>query len=612
MATRCRTARTGPAAPSASGCATNDNDRMRHLPNPGMRGSGAIGRAMALAALLTLFTNAGAAPLTLRIIAVNDFHGHLEPGDNTIMVPHPADPARSVPLRSGGVAFIASRVRMLRAEAAHSVFVSSGDLIGASPLVSALFRDEPTIEAMNLIGLQLNAVGNHEFDQGVDELRRMAAGGCAQTPRGDLATCAHPDGRYAGAQFPLLAANVADAAGKTLFAPSWTIEVEGIRVAFIGAVTRATPAIVRPAGVRGWRFSPEATAINREAARLRADGVRAIVAIVHEGGEAQGGINGCDSPQGAIFDIARALDTAIDAVLSAHTHRAYNCRIDERVVIQGASFGRLLSVIDLPLDRATGQVLRARVKAVNVAVPNGLDSPADPALAAVYPPVAADRAVAALVDHYRERAAPLAQRPVGRIATTFDRRASDGGDHALGRLIADAHLAATRDNGARIAFTNPGGIRGDLQARTPDGAVSFGDVFTVQPFGNSLVTLTLTGAQLRTLLESQWNRRGDRVRFLQPSRGFTYAWSAQRPWGERIDPRSLRLDDEPIDPERSYRVTVNSFLATGGDGFVTLREGRDPIGGPLDIEALADHLREQSAKRPLAPERTARIVRTDR
>ena len=569
----------------------------------------AVRKTVALALLLIAAATAAASPLTLRIIAINDFHGHLEPGDNTIAVPHPADPTRSVPLRSGGAAFVASRVRALRAEVAHSVFVSSGDLIGASPLVSALFRDEPTIEAMNLIGLQLNAVGNHEFDQGVDELRRVAGGGCATTPRGELATCAHPDGRYDGARFPLLAANVVDSSGKTLLAPSWTLAVDGVRVAFIGAVTRVTPSIVRPAGVRGWRFTAEAAAINREAARLRAAGVAAIVALVHEGGEAQGGINGCDNPQGAIFDIARALDATIDVVLSAHTHRAYNCRIDGRVVIQGASFGRLLSVVDVPLDRDSGRVLREQVRAINVTVPNGLDAQADPALMAAHPALAPDRAVLALVEHYRERAAPLARKPVGRIAARFDRRASDGGDHALGRLIADAQLAATQDNGARIALTNPGGIRGDLIPHGDDGAVSFGDIFTVQPFGNALVTLTLTGTQLRTLLEMQWSRRSERARFLQPSRGFSYAWSDQRPWGQRIDPGSMRIDGEPIEPDRDYRVTVNSFLAAGGDGFVTLRDGREPIGGPLDVDALADFLREQSRTKPLAPDSRARIRR---
>jgi 5'-nucleotidase len=550
---------------------------------------------------------AAAETVPLRIIAINDFHGHLEPGDNAVQVPHPDDPARSVSLRSGGAAYLATAVRRLRSEVPNSVFVSSGDLIGATPLVSALFRDEPTIEVMNLMGLELNVVGNHEFDQGVAELQRLIAGGCANTPRGELATCAHPSGRYDGARFPFIAANVVDAGAHSLLAPAWIRTVDGVKVGFIGAVTRSTPGIVMPTGIRGWRFLAEADAINRQARTLREQGVQALVALIHEGGQADGGFNDCVSPEGPIFDIARALDPAIGVVLSAHSHRAYNCVIGGRVVIQGAPYGRLVSVVDVEIDRVGGGIRRAH--AHNQPVPNGTDEGADPALVRAYPPLGADPSIAAHVATYRERAAPLANRPVGRIAQTFDRHPSRGGDHAAGRLIADAQLAATGDNGAQIAFTNSGGVRSDLAFRAPDGAVTFADAFTMQPFGNSLVTLTLSGAQLKSLLEQQWNRSGERVRFLQPSRGFGYAWRADRPWGERVDADSMRLDGDRIRPERSYRVTVNSFLAAGGDGFRALREGSDAVGGPLDVDALVDYLRRFSADAPIAPDRNPRILR---
>lgn len=572
-----------------------------------------LAAAEALARGASLPTQQAAQPLLLRIVALNDFHGHLEPGDNAITLPHPSDPTRTITLRSGGAAHLATRLRQLRAEAPHSLFVATGDLIGASPLVSALFRDEPTVEAMNLMDLALNAAGNHEFDQGVAELQRIITGGCASTPRGEVATCAHPSGRYDGARFPFIAANVVDAQGRTLLPPTWVASVDGIKVGFIGAVTRSTPGIVMPAGIRGWRFQSEADAINAQARALTAQGVRAIVAVIHEGGDADGGVNACDQPRGPIFDIAHAIDPAVDLVLSAHTHRGYNCRVDGRVVIQGASFGRLLSVVDLAIDRATGEVLRERVQAVNTPVPNGLDAEGsdaqrDPAVRAAYPAMGPDPQVAALVDHYRERAAPLARRPVGRIAATFDRRASDGGDHAAGRLIADAQLAATRVNGAQIAFTNPGGVRSELR-RHGDGAVTYADVFTMQPFGNSLVTVTLTGAQVKALLEGQWSKRGDRVRFLQPSRGLSYAWRDDRPWGERVVADSLRLNGERIQPERRYRVTVNSFLASGGDSFAVLRDATDRDGGPLDVDALADYLRDASRAKPLAPDPVPRIHR---
>jgi len=266
-------------------------------------------------------------------------------------------------------------------------------------------------------------------------------------------------------------------------------------------------------------------------------------------------------------------------------------------------------VVDLVVDRASGEVLRERTRAVNLPVPNGLDPELDPAVRRAYPPLAPDVEVTALIDHYRARAAPLARRPLGRLGATFDRRAGDGGDHAAGRLIADAQLAATRSNGARIAFTNPGGVRADLVARQPDGAVMFADAFAAQPFGNSLVTLTLTGSQLKALLEAQWGRNGDRVRFLQPSRGFSYAWYADRGRGTRIDPESMRLDGERIKPAGRYRVTVNSYLAAGGDGFTVLRDAGDRVGGPLDVDALADFLRRESAGGPIRPDPTPRIRR---
>ena len=569
--------------------------------------------AVALVALACPAASAASAAerVPVRIIAINDLHGHLEPGENSIAVPHPDDPTRAVALRAGGVAALATRVHQLRAEVAQSVFISAGDLFGASPLVSALFRDEPTIEAMNLLGLELNAVGNHEFDQGVGELQRMIAGGCATTPRGALATCAHPDGQYAGARFPFIAVNVVDGADRSLLPPSWIKSIDGVRLGFIGAVTRSTPGIVMPAGIRGWHFRAEAAAINRQSALLRAQGIQALVAVIHEGGEAEAGFNGCDNPQGAIFDIVRQLDPEIDVVFSAHTHRGYNCLIDGRVVIQGASFGRLLSVVDLEIDRTSGDVVRSRARARNVPVPNGSDPSIDPSVRRAYPAVAADARVAALIEHYREHAAPIAGRPLGRISTTFDRRPGPGGDHAAGRLIADAHLEATRSNGAQIAFTNPGGVRGDLIAGAHDQAVTFADAFRIQPFGNTLVTLTLSGAQLKTLLESQWRRHSENVRFLQPSRGFSYAWSDARPWGERVAAGSMTLNGEPIRAQQRYRITVNSYLAAGGDGFALLRDASDRTGGPLDVEALAAHLRQHGSDAALAPDRQPRIRRLD-
>ena len=570
--------------------------------------AGLVVIAAALALLAAAPGRADDRTVPVRLIAINDFHGHLETGENRIETRDPSDPAASRVLRVGGAAHLATLIARLRAEQPRHVVVSSGDLVGASPLASGLFHDEPTIEVMNAIGLDFNAVGNHEFDHGVDELKRLAHGGCRASHGEGKRSCARGDWR--GARFPFLAANVLDrTTEQPIFAPTFVKDFDGVRIGFIGVVTRATPGIVVPSGVAGVRFAAEARVLNAHAQALQAQGVRAIVAVVHEGGEADGGFDDCRQPRGAIFDIERELDPAIDVVLSAHTHRGYNCSIDGRPVIQGASFGRLVSVVDLEIDRSSGDVVRARTRARNLPVANGAEG--DAAVAARHAPLPPDPTVAAIVEHYRAAAAPLAERPVGRLAASFERRPGPGGDHALGRLIADAHLAATRGNGAVVAFTNPGGIRTALRASGPDGTVTYGDAYATQPFGNSLVTLTLTGAQLKLLLEQQWSpARPERARMLQPSAGLTYRWDGRRPLGRRVD--DVRLNGRPLTADESLRVTVNSFLAAGGDGFRVLRDGRERVGGPLDIDAFADFLRAESRTGPLGPTSAPRIRRIDR
>jgi len=541
----------------------------------------------------------------VRLIAFNDLHGHLESGDNAIDVPDPTEPGRVTPLRVGGAAQLATLIARLRAEQPQNVVISSGDLIGASPLVSGLFLDEPTIEVMNAIGIDLSAVGNHEFDHGVGELKRLAQGGCSAATNENKLSCNRAP--YAGARFQFLAANVLDrVTDQPIFAPTFVKMVDGVRIGFIGVVTRSTPGIVIPSGVAGVRFLAEARVLNEHARALQAQGVQAIVAVVHEGGETDGGFNACRSPRGAIFDIERELDPAIDVVLSAHTHRGYNCVINGRPVIQGASFGRLVSVVDLVIDRTSGEVVREQTRARNMPVVNGAEG--DARLAAAFPPLPADPRVAAIVEEYRRAAAPLATRPVGRIAGTFERRAGPGGDHVLGRLIADAQLAATRSNGAEVAFTNRGGVRTALRASGTEGTVTYADAYAIQPFGNSLITMTLTGAQLKMMLEQQWSSAPpERVRILQPSAGFTYEWDSRRPHGSRIE--GMRLNGRNVNPDDEVRITVNNFLAAGGDGFRVLREGRDRIGGPLDIDAFTEFLKSESAARPLAPVSAPRIRR---
>ncbi len=548
------------------------------------------------------------APVAVRVIAFNDFHGHLESGGLSLTLPDPAQPGAVMRVPSGGAAALAGLVRALRDAAPQSVLVSSGDLVGATPLVSALFRHEPTVDAMNRLGLDINVLGNHEFDAGSAELKRLFGGGCAASdPRAATQSCVR-DGQWTGARFAVLAANVNTADGTPLYAPSWVREFGGVKLGVIGAVTRTTPGIVMPSGVAGLRFGDEADAINRSAAALQAQGVHALVAVVHEGGQVAGPSGAavadwndtvCAGLSGRIVDIARRITPAVDLILSAHTHQGYNCLLDGRPVMQAVSYGRGVSVADLQIDPLTGRIARAATLHRNLPVVNTRTDPAQrDAIAATLPPAMAtalraarpDAAVAALVERYVQLAAPRAQREVGRIGGSFDREGQT--DSSAGRLVADAQLAATRAperGGAQLALTNPGGLRTDLPCRgRPPCSVTWGELFAMQPFGNSLVVMSLTGAELKALLESQQRGQRDRPLLLAPSAGFGYRWLSRAPAGQRV--QNITLHGQPLAPDARLRVTVNSYLAEGGDGFAGFKHGRDRLGGALDIDALADWL----------------------
>jgi 5'-nucleotidase len=579
------------------------------------------------AALLAACAGAGRTPVPigelvlLRLIAFNDLHGNLESTGLTLPWPDPAQPGKAIRLAAGGATHLSGTVQALRAGARHSLVISSGDAIGATPLISALYLHESTVDVMNRMGVDLAIPGNHEFDAGKDELLRVLGGGCRPN-KPDALTQSCPlgesgDSRHPGARFPHFVANVVMSDGKTLFPPSVVKTVEGVRVGFIGAVTRVTPSIVVPSGVAGLTFTDEADAINAEAARLQAQGIQALVAVVHEGGDT--GTPGlplewndaaCPSPRGAIFDIAKRLSPDIDVIFSAHTHQGYRCVLDGRPIMQATSLGRGVSVADLVIDPRSGDVDRARTTHRNLPVFNERsDASLRAAITADEPePFAStlraaqpDAAVAERVAAYAQFAAPRAARPVGLIGGAFERVAKS--DASAGRLVADAQWNATRGpamGGAQFALMNPGGVRTDLRCArnaAPPCAVTFGEVFTMQPFGNSLVVMTLTGAQLRQMLEDQQRPGRQAPVLLIPSSSLTYRWVAKADHGQRV--QDLRLAGAPIDPAAEVRFTVNSFLADGGDGFVMLREGRQRMGGELDIDALIAHLKSSPSPDPV-------------
>ena len=555
-------------------------------------------------------------PVAVRLIGINDFHGNLESANLNLALVDPAD-QHVLRVNTGGAAALAGAVKALRAGAPHSLMIGAGDLIGAAPLVSTLFRQEAAIEVLNAVGLEVSSLGNHEFDAGVAELKRLIAGGCAPNPPDNPATsCAH--GPYGGARFEYLGANVLGADGKPIIAPHTVRRFDGVPLGIIGAVTKATPTLVVPSGVAGLRFIDEAEAVNRAARELRSQGVRAMVAVFHEGfdlgtPQKRGDWNDttCPDAHGPLLGILRRLDPEIKVVFSGHTHQGYRCELDGRIVIQGTSFGRGVSVVDVKLDRASGRLLPEHTRSINLPVLNERTDPqhrsrlaaSTPApYAAVLREARPDEAIARQVARYAEAVAPKAARPVGTITATFNRVGTT--DSAAGRLIADAQLAATKRDGAQIAFMNPGGVRSNLDCNSPPPCrVTFGQAFTMQPFGNSLVVMSMSGRELKALLESQQRTPEGPPLFLSPSEGFTYTWQSDAPRGERV--RDMRLNGQPVDPNATYRFTVNSFLAEGGDGFPLLREGKERVGGMQDIDALIAYL--QAAER--APSAAARIIR---
>ena len=582
-----------PAASSASvqGAAGSDGDR-----------------ASARHAYADAGTRAGTVKLDL--LAINDFHGNLDPpgGSGGLIGATPA----------GGAAYLATHLNRLRAKAAHdgahTLTVAAGDLVGASPLLSAAFHDEPTIKAMNRMGLDVSAVGNHEFDEGYRELQRLQRGGCLDDGaegENNQNSCPGSQG-FGGAQFQYLAANVIKkSTGRSILPRTWVTKVGGVKVGFIGMTLQGTPNIVTAAAVQGLRFGDEVRTANRLVPGLKDRGVQSIVVLLHEGGVTAdfNAYDGCPSLTGPIVDINAGLSPEIDAVVSGHTHQPYNCTLADpagkpRLVTSASSFGRLVSDIHLLLNKQSGDVVRPAAWDENVIVTRG---------------VQADPEIQSLIDAYTELVAAIAGEVIGYIDGTISRtQEPDGGDSPLGNLIADsqrefAGAVAPGDTGpADIAFMNPGGIRADLVPNDDGETLTYGAAFTVQPFNNYVVSMDMTGAQIRTILEQQFsglNEATDKV--LQVS-NLTYQWNETLPTGSKVIDSSVEVGGEPLVDGQTYRVVANSFLEGGGDGFAEFTNATNVFFGGLDIDALQAYLTANSSEgAPYAATPTDRIDRAD-
>ncbi|WP_285496625.1 bifunctional metallophosphatase/5'-nucleotidase [Actinomadura sp. NBRC 104425] len=544
------------------------------------------GLAVGVAAQPAAATGPHGPTAPVRLLALNDFHGNLEPpsgSSGTAVDEHGA----SVP--AGGAAYVATHLKRLADR--NTVTVAQGDLIGASPLLSAAYHDEPSVEFLGKVGVTASAVGNHEFDEGYQELLRIQNGGCHPVDG-----CS-PAGRWKGAKYDYLGANVlSEKTNKPAIRP-WTIrKINGVKVGFIGVVTKTTPTIVTSSGIQGLRFDDEVAAANRAAAELKRRGVRAMALLVHEGDQVPSGQrpDSCDVVAGAGTRIARDADPEIDVVLAGHTHQQYVCKIADpkgrpRLYSSGSSFGRVITQVDFRVDRRTGDVVRSTLKGDNHVVTR--DVPPDPG-------------INRFVETWKERVAEVADKPIGRITADLTRTPSPAGETALGDVIADAQLAAMRDQGAQIAVMNPGGVRADLtyaaSGSEGDGVVTYGEAFAVQPFNNVVGVASLTGAQLDALLEQQWTSAGEKI--LQPSSTLHFTIDRSKPVGDRVS--DITVDGQPVDPAATYKVAANNFLLGGGDGFTVFTEDSSPVLGPIDLDAFQKYLENNS---PISPPALDRI-----
>ena len=528
----------------------------------------------------------------VQILALNDLHGNLEPPKQSVPVKQADGSEVRVPV--GGVAYIAGALSQLRQGHPFTITVAAGDLIGATPLMSSYFLDEPTVTAANMFGLELNSVGNHEFDRGSAELLRMQNGGCAKhTLREPCAV----DRDFGGAKFQYLAANVLKADGTTLFPATALKKFGPVTIGFIGMTLKDTGILVTPSGVAGLTFADEAATANALVPQLKAQGADTVVLLIHQGGFTEGNWADptCPGLRGDILPILAQLDPAIQLVVSGHTHWAYRCDVPmpggqgTRLLTSAGRYGAMLTDIRLTFDPASKALIAKQAGLTPVQGEAFTNASGTTPISDVTPVYPADPQLAALVDRYREAARPVADR----VVAHFDKPVSASTDadksSRLSEMIADAQLYWTRPKergGAQIAFMNVSGTRGNLSP-SADGTVTYGQIFSVQPFGNGLVVQSLTGAQLKQLLELQFPEGKDPA-ILAPSGGFSFAYDLRKPAGQRVT--AMTLNGKRIDPAKTYRVTVNSFLASGGDGYTVLTEGSQRVDAGVDLDAFEAYL----------------------
>ncbi|MCL6457723.1 MAG: bifunctional 2',3'-cyclic-nucleotide 2'-phosphodiesterase/3'-nucleotidase [Gorillibacterium sp.] len=498
-------------------------------------------RAEAAIVINTIITD-----ISVQLLGINDFHGQLDyKKDNK-------DATGKVTSTVGGADYLATYLRERKATNPNTLLVHAGDVVGASAPVSALLQDEPTIEFLNRLGFAVGTVGNHEFDKGSSEALRLIYGG--KNPKTGTT--------FGGANFPYVVANVLNEQGELFLDPYVVEEIGGVKIGFIGVVTNITPTIVSPAGVKGLTFTDQTVAVNKAVAELKAQGIKSIVILAHDPFEGSG-----DKITGEVVDLANSVDDEVDVILAGHNHGGLNKVIDGKLVVESYSYGTAFSDIDLVIDRATQDIVKKSAEIVDVK----------------HEGVIPDPEIKKMVEDYLVKNAPVMNVAVGKTDADITRVVSAAGESALGNLIADG-MRDTMDTD--FAFMNSGGIRNDLLK----GNITYGNAFGVQPFGNVLIKMTLTGAQIKELLNQQW---GTTAKIGQIS-GFTYSYDSTKPAGEKIV-EIKKADGTPVVDATSYTIVVNDFMATGGDGYTVLIKGTTRVAGPVDLDATIEYIKTKFA-----------------
>jgi len=589
----------------------------------------------------------------VRIVAFNDVHGYLTPADgNTTAVVPAAGLTAGTTVHTGGLAYMATLVNTLSAASPNSIIVAAGDNIGASPYTSNIAHDEPVVDILNQIGLQVSSVGNHEFDKGLTELLRIQGSNGASTcypPDGQFGvvgvdTCLQAGNTFSGAHWTYLAANVVKtASGQTIFPATYMKRfptngnVIGPMIGFVGLTFKATPLEVNQNGVAGLSFGDEATAINQAAATLRSQGANAVVVLIHQGAFTTSTVYGdttCPGFNGDLLPILDQLSSDVDVVVSGHTHTDYICNYKGKLVTQSGFYGTGVTSIDLTFDGQSGRVSSA--KAVNTPVINDTNTTAYPAGVTA---LAKNTAIDTAIQHYVSLSAAAGSTVVGSITAPVTINAPPAGcatavpptcdsakrnktvESAMGDLSADAYLSAFTDS--QIAFVQSGGVRVNLNSTTGTypGPISYAGLFATNPFHDTLVEVQMTGDQIRRVLEQQWESPNNTLFYapggvgeiLMPSAGFTYTWDSSMPagaapgTGARVIPSTMQLNGQTIVPTQTYKVVIQTFLQSGGDNFSEFKLGTNPVQGGFDIAALTAYMKNHPNYVPVTPNRITKL-----